>query len=182
MPSLPLTLLSLHPCSHASCLPWLAFKLPLVLRRLSFLSRHHLLSSGASTCPPLVTPLPLVLPLFFSGAVASCLPRLFVVSPLVTLLPSLYLRLRLSLHCHLSLQLSHAIWPAGCLGAFHHANASRPPAPPTLVAPLHLVASLLCPFYTLAGCQVDPMDHPEAHCVPHISPTHLPSWKPHDSM
>jgi hypothetical protein len=100
MPSLPPTLPSHFPCSHTSCLPWLAVMLPLVLRCLSFLSLYRLLSSGASTCPPLVVLSPLVLPLFFSGVVATCLPRLAVMSPLVMPPPSIRLHLHLSSHCH----------------------------------------------------------------------------------
>ncbi len=99
MPSLPPTLLSLHPCSHASHLPWLVVVLPLVLHHLSFLSCHCLLYSGASTCLPLVAPLPLVMPLLFSSAVASCQARLFVISSLVTTPPPIRLCLHLSSHC-----------------------------------------------------------------------------------
>jgi hypothetical protein len=102
---------SAESSSLLSCLSsaQLAVVLPLVLRHLSFLSRHRLPPSGASTCPPLVMPPPLILSLFFSGAVASCLPWLVVVSPLVMPLPSVHLCLCLSLHhCH-SLRPSHAI-------------------------------------------------------------------------
>ncbi len=152
MPSLPLTLPSLYPCSHASCLPRLVVVLPLVLCRLSFSSRHHLLSGGASTCPPLVAPPPLILPLFFSGVVISCQPRLFVVSPLITLPPSVHLRLHLLLHRRLSLCPSHAICLAGCCVASHHNNAFHLPAAPTLVTPLPLVAPFSCISSTLAGC------------------------------
>jgi hypothetical protein len=119
MQLLPPTLPSLCPHSHASCLPQLAVMLPLVLHPLSLLSCHRLLSSAAFPCPPLATWLPLVLPLFFSGAVASCLTWMVVVSPLVTLLPSIHLCLCLSLHRHLSLCPSHAICPAGCV-AYQH--------------------------------------------------------------
>jgi hypothetical protein len=73
MPSLPPTLLSLCPHSHASCLPWLVVVLPLVIRPLRFLSCHHLPSGGTSTCPLLLKPLPLIIPPFFSGALAPCL-------------------------------------------------------------------------------------------------------------
>ncbi len=109
MLSLPPTLKNLCPCSHASCLPRLAVVLPLVLCHLSFLLHHCLPSSSAPACPPLAVPLPLILPLFFSGAVASCLPRLVVVSPLITPPSSIRLNLCLSLHHHLSLCPSHAI-------------------------------------------------------------------------
>ncbi len=183
MPLLPPSLPGLCPCSCVSCLPLLAVVLPLVLHHLSFLSRHRLPSGGTSTCPPLVTLLPLVLPLLFSGMVSSCLHRLFVASPLVTLLPPpIRLRLRLSLHRRLSLRPSHAICQDGCCIASHHADASHPPTPPTLVLPLPLVAPLSCLLSTLAGCRVDPTDHPQAHHMPHISPTYLPSWKPSNVM
>jgi hypothetical protein len=133
MPLLPPTLPSLGPHSHASCLPWLVVVLPLVLHHLSFLSRYRLPSGGASTCPLLVPLPPLIVPLIFSGVVASRLPRLFVVSPLFTLLLPVCLRLCLSLHRHLSLHFSHVSCPAACHVASHHANASSLPAPLTLV-------------------------------------------------
>jgi hypothetical protein len=84
MPSSPPTLPSLHPHSFAFRLPRLVVMLPFVLHHLRFLSCHCLPSGGASTCPLLVVSLPLVVPLFFSGAVTSRPPQLFVVSPLVT--------------------------------------------------------------------------------------------------
>jgi hypothetical protein len=115
---LPLTLPSLCSCSHASCLPQLVVVLPLVLRRLGFSSPHRLLSGGASICPPLILPPPLVVPLFFSGALASRPPRQFVVFPLVTPLPPVSLRLCLSSHCCLSLCPSHISclhWLSRCL-------------------------------------------------------------------
>jgi hypothetical protein len=154
MPSWPPTLPSLRPPSDASYLPQLVVVLSLVLRRLSFSSHHRLPSGGTSTCPLLVTLLPLVAPLFFSCALASCLPRLFVVSPLATLPPPVCLHLRLSLHHHLSLCPSHVSCLAGCCIAFHHTDFSLPLAPPTLVAPSPLVAPLLCLSSTLAGCCV----------------------------
>ncbi len=151
MPSLPPPLLSFCHCSHASRLPKLVVLLPLVLRYLTFLSCHCLLSSGASTCPPLIALLPLVVPLFFSGAVASHPPRLFFMSPLVTLPPPVCLHLCFSLHHRLSSHPSHASCLAGCCVAPHHTDTSRPPAPPTLIASPPLVAPLLCLLSTLAG-------------------------------
>ncbi len=68
MPSLPPTLLGLHPQSHASHQPQLIVVLPLVLRCLSFLSCHYLPFGGASTCPLLVTPPSLIVSLFFSAS------------------------------------------------------------------------------------------------------------------
>jgi hypothetical protein len=135
-PSLPPTLPSLHPCSHASCLPQLVVMMPLVLCRLP--------SGGASICPPLVAPPHLVVPLFFSGALASCLPWLFVLSPLMTLPLPVRLCLRLSLHRHLSLCPSCISCPAGCHVAPHYLNAYCLPAPPTLIAPSPLIATLSC--------------------------------------
>jgi hypothetical protein len=120
MPSSPPILPSICPCSHASCLPHLAVVLPHVLRCLSFLSRHCLLPSGTSICPPLVALLPLFLPLIFAGVIASCLPWLVVVSPLITPLPSVCMRLCLSSHRRLSLCPSHAICSAGCPVAYQY--------------------------------------------------------------
>jgi hypothetical protein len=169
MPSLPPTLPSLCPCSHASCLTWLVAMLPLVLGCLSFLPRHCLLFGGASTYPPLFVPLPLVVPLFFSGALTSHLPRLFVVSPLITLPPPVCLHLCFSLHCRLSFCPSHASCPAGCCVASHHAVASCLPMPLTLVALSPLVAPLLCLLSTLAGCCV---------ASSHDGASHLPAPLP----
>jgi hypothetical protein len=133
MPSLPPTLLSLHPHSHASRLPWLVVLLPLVLCPLSFSSRHRLLFGGASTCSHLVMPPPLVVPLYFSGVLASrplqlqstcastshctaashhaplvSLIRLVVALPLIMPMPPIRRHFRLlSRHC-LWLQPSHA--------------------------------------------------------------------------
>jgi hypothetical protein len=146
MSSLPPALPSLHPHSHAACLHQLVVMLHLVLRHLSFLSHHCLLSGSISTCPPLVAPLPLVVPLFVSGAVTSCPPRLFVVSPLVTPLPPICLRLRLLSHCCLSLCPSCTPCPAGCCIASHHVDASCPPAPPALDVQWLFVAPLSCLF------------------------------------
>jgi hypothetical protein len=87
-------------------LPQLVVILPLVLCRL--------LSGGASIFPPLVALPHLIVFLFFSGALASCQPRLFVVLPLVMLLPPVRLCLRLSLHHRLSLHPSCISCPAGC--------------------------------------------------------------------
>jgi hypothetical protein len=129
MPSLPQTLPSLRPHSHASCLPHLVVMLPLVLCRFSFSSCHRLPFGGASTCPLLVVLLLPVVPLFFSGVLASRPPRLFVVSPLMMPFPPICLYLRLSLHCCLSLRPSCVSCPAGCCIASHHADASHPPAP-----------------------------------------------------
>ncbi len=98
MPLSPPTLLSLCLHSHASCLTLLVAVFPLVLCCLSFLTCHCLPSGGTSTCPLLVAPPPLVVLLFFSGALASCPPRLFVLSSLITPLPPVRLRLHLSLH------------------------------------------------------------------------------------
>ena len=89
-PLLHPTLPSLHPCSHASCLPQLVAVLPLVL--------HCLPLKGTSSCPPLIAPPPLVVPLFFSGALASCPSPLFVMSPLVMPPPPVCLCLQLPLH------------------------------------------------------------------------------------
>jgi hypothetical protein len=149
MPSLPPTLPSLRPCSHASCLPQLVVVLPLVLCCLSFLSCHRLPSGSASTCPSLVVLPHLVMPIFFTGVLASHQPKLFVMSPLVMPLPLICLHLHLTLHRHLSLRPSCVSCPVGCHVASHHTNASHPPAPPTLV-----VAPLLCLSSTLAGCRV----------------------------
>jgi hypothetical protein len=146
-PSLPPLLPILHPHSHASCLPQLVVKLPLVLRRR--------LSSGATICPPLVTLPPLVVPLFFSsGALPSCPLRMFVVSPLMTPPPPVCLCLRLSLHRPLSLHPSYISCLAGCCVASHYVDVFCPPAPLTLVTPLPLVALLICLLSTLAGCCV----------------------------
>jgi hypothetical protein len=73
-----------------------------------------------STCLPLIVLLPLVLPLFFSGVVTSCLPRLVVVSPLVMLPSSVHLRLCLLLHHHLSCApLMHlSRWLSRCLSPY----------------------------------------------------------------
>ncbi len=68
-----------------------------------------------------------------SQLLASHLPQLFVVSPLVTLPPPVHLRLRLSLHRCLSLHPSGVSSLAGYCFASHHANAYSPLAPPTLV-------------------------------------------------
>jgi hypothetical protein len=145
-PSSPLTLPSLHPCSHASCLPQLVVMLPLVL--------CHLPSGGASICPPLVAPPHLVVPLFFSGALTVHLPRLFLVSSLVTLPPPIRLCLRLSSHRCLLLCPSCIFCLAGSRVASHYVDASCPPAPQTLVVPWPLVAPLSCLLSTLAGCCV----------------------------
>jgi hypothetical protein len=77
-------------------------------------------SCCTSTCPPLVLSLPLVLPLSFSGVVASHLPQLVVLSPLVTPPPSVHLRLCLSLHRRLSSHPSHAICLAGYCVPYQH--------------------------------------------------------------
>jgi hypothetical protein len=138
MPSLPLTLLSFHPCSHASCLPQLVVMLPVILRCLSFLSRNCLLSGGASTCPPLVAPPPLfIAPLLLW---CTCLLSALAIGPVTSpqLPPPICLHLRLSLHHCLSSCPSHASCPAVCGIASHHANAAHPPAPPTLVHPSHV--------------------------------------------
>jgi hypothetical protein len=169
MPSLHPTLTSLHPCSHVSHLPRLVVVLPLVLRCLSFSSCHRLPSGGAYTCPHLVAPPPLLVSLFFSGVVASRPPRLFFVSPLLTPLPTICLRLCLSLHHCLSLCSSCASCPAGCCIAPHYANASCLLAIPTLVELLPLVAPLSCLLSTLAGCCV---------ASPHDGATHLPAPLP----
>ncbi len=142
--SLPPTLPSLRPYSHASCLPQLVVVLPLVLR--------HLPSGCASICPPFIALPPLIVPLFFSGALASCPPRPFVMSPLVMLLPPVCLRLHLSSHRCLSLHPPCISCPSGCRIASHYNNASCPPVLPTLVAPSPLVVPLLCLLSTLAGC------------------------------
>ncbi len=121
--------------------------LPLVLCRLLY--------SGASISPPLVAPPHLVMPYFlFSSALASCLPRLLIVSPLVTPQPPVHLCLHLSLHRRHSLRPSHISCPAGFCIASHYVNASCLPTPPTLVAILPLVAPLSCLSSTLAGCCV----------------------------
>jgi hypothetical protein len=122
-------------------------------------------SSGASTCPLLIAPPPLVVPLFFSGAHASRPPRVFVMSPLVMPPPPICLHLCLSLHLHLSLCPSRVSKPAGYCVASHHANASHLPALLTLVSPLSLVAPLLCLLSTLAGCHVA-SPHDGAFCLP----------------
>jgi hypothetical protein len=135
MPSLPPTLPSLRTCSHASHLPRMVVVLPLVLSPLSFSSRHHLLSVVASTCPPLIAPLPPAVPLFISGVLASRPPWLFVLSPLITLLPPVRLHLPLSLHHHLSLHPSCVSCLSGCCIASHHTNTSRPLAPLITLTP-----------------------------------------------
>ncbi len=137
--------------------------LPLVLHCLSTLSRHRLPSGGTSPCPLLAMPLPLSVPLCFSGALASHLPWLFVVSPLVMPLPPICLCLCLSL-CP-----SCASCLAGCHVASHHADASHPPVPQALVAPLPLVTPLLCLSSTLAVCCV---------ASPHEGALHLPAPLP----
>ncbi len=169
MPLSPPILPSLCPHSHASCLPRLVVVLPLVLRRLSFSSCHHLLSGGASTCPFLVAPPPLVMPLFFSGVLASHPPRLFVVSPLIMPPPPVHLRLRLSLHCCLSLGPSHVSYLASYHIASHPTDASCPPVPLTLIAPLPLFAPLSCLSSNLAGCRV---------AFPHDGASSLPAPLP----
>jgi hypothetical protein len=136
MPLLPTTLPSLCPHSHASCLPWLVVVLPLVLHRLSCSSCHHLPSVGTSTCPLLIVPMSLVVPLFFSGELASCPAQLFLCHLL-----SCH-RLHLSSHCHLLLCPSRVSCLAGCRVASHHADASHVQVPPTLVALLPLFAFL----------------------------------------
>ncbi len=138
----PPTLQSLCPCSHASHLAWLAVVLPLVLYRLSFSSRHRPPSGGTSTCPPLVTPPHLILPLFFSGVVASCLPWLFVVSPLVMHPPApppiiTPQPLITSLSCHLSGWLSHRLSSCRCLPSAGASNSC------------HLVSSCCAPLVPL---------------------------------
>ncbi len=135
---LPLTLPSLRPCFHASCLPWLVVVLSLVLCRLP--------SGGATIFPPLIAPPPLVMPLFFSGALPSCLPWLFVMSPLINLPPPIRLRLHLSLHRGLSLRPSCISCPADCCIASHYANAFCLLATLTLIMPLPLVVPLLVSF------------------------------------
>ncbi len=70
MQLLPPTLLSLCPCH----LPWLVAMWPLVLHHLSFSSCPCLPSGSASTCPPLIALLPLVVSPFFFGALTSCPP------------------------------------------------------------------------------------------------------------
>ncbi len=146
IPSLPPTLPNLRPCSHASCLPQLVVVLRLVLRRLT--------SGGGSICPPLIAPLHLVMPLFFSGVLASCLPWLFVMSPLVTPPPTVGLCLHLSLHRRLSLHPSCISCLAGCCVASHYLDTSCLLVHPTLVMPSPLVVPLLCLLSTLAGCRV----------------------------
>jgi hypothetical protein len=153
MPLLPSTLPSLRPCSHASRLPRLGVMLPLVLRRVSFSSSHHLPFGGTFTCPPLIVLPPLFVPLFFSCAVASHPPQLFVVSPLVMPPLPICQRLHLSLHRCFSLHPFCAFCLAGCHVASHHVAASCPLAPPALVASLPLVAPLLCLLSFLAGCR-----------------------------
>jgi hypothetical protein len=140
-PSLPPTLPNLCPCSRASCLPQLVVVLPLVL--------CHLPSGVTSICPPLIKPLPLIMPLFFSGALTSHLPWLFGVSCLVMPPPLVRLCLHLSLHCCLLLRPSCNSCPAGCHVASHYNNASCPPVPPTLIAPLPLLrpSCASCPLW-----------------------------------
>jgi hypothetical protein len=130
MPLSPPTLPTLCTCFRASHLSWLVIVLPLVLCHLSFLSCHHLQSSSTSTCSPLITPPHLIVPLFFSGAVTSCPPWLFVLSPLI--MPPPPIRLRLCL----SLRPSCASCPASCCIASHHTAAFHPFAPLPLIAPL----------------------------------------------
>ncbi len=146
MQSLPPTLPSLCPLSHASCVTQLVVMLPLVLCRLSFLSCHRLPSGGASTSPPLVAPLSLVVPPFFSGAIASCPPRLFVVSPLVMPPPPACMHLCLSLYHRLSLCPSCASCPAGCC------ICQRPPSTGTSNS-CHAIASCctLCMLLVHSG-------------------------------
>ncbi len=143
--------------------------MPLILRCLIFLSCHRLPSGGASTCPPLVVlQLPIV-PLFFSCAVVSCLPRLFVMSPLIMPPPPVCLRLHLSLHHRLSLHPSRASCLACCSIASHHADATCLLALLTLVMPSPLVAPLLCLSSTLACCCV---------ASSHDGASHLPAPLP----
>jgi hypothetical protein len=189
MPSSPPTLPSLCPHSHTSCLPQLAVVLPLVLRCLSFLSCHRLPSNGISTYPPLAMPPPLpVPPLFF-----------LVQSPLVCpgcLLCHLSSRQRLLFACatgssHCTLLMTFVLLVV----------ASPLIAPPNLVALLLLLCpscathllwlvvakplSMMVPPVCQRLCHrgtLYPSDHPQAHLMPHNSPTHLPSWKPPNGM
>jgi hypothetical protein len=91
------------------------------------------------------------------------------VTPLITPPPPVRLRLHLSLHHCLSSRLSCVPYPAGCCVASHHICASCPPAPPTLILPLPLVAPLSCLLSTLAGCCV---------ASPHDSASQLPAPLP----
>jgi hypothetical protein len=172
MSSLPPALPSLRPHSRASCLPRLAVVLPLVLCRLSFSSRHRLPSGGASTRPPLVVPL------FFSGAIASRPPPLFVMSPLVTPLPPIRQCLCLSYHLRLLSQPFRASCPAGCSVASHYADASWPSAPLTLVAPLPLVAPLSCLFSPPVAHSCKWPDAASSHDTKYLTTNHRLHAKP----
>ncbi len=166
MPSSPPTSAESPSLSHASCLPRLVVVLlPLVLHRLCFLSCHSLPFGGASTCLLLVMPPPLVVPLFFSGALPSCPPQLLVMSPLVMPPPLVRLHLSFSLHHCFSSCPSCVSCPAGCCVASHHADASHLMVPLALIAPLPLVVPLLCLSSTLAGCRVA-SPHDGALCLP----------------
>ncbi len=57
-------------------------------------------------------------------------------SPLVTPLPPVHLRLRLSLHHRFSPRPSYASCLAGCRVTSHHTATSHPPVPPPLIVPL----------------------------------------------
>jgi hypothetical protein len=114
LPSLSPTLPSHGSCSHAACLPRLVVVLPLFLCRLCFLTCHHFPSISTSifchATPSLCDPL-------ISGVVASCLPRLLVMSPLATL--------RHSMHCYFS---SHPS-SASCLDGCHFGSHQAPLVP-----------------------------------------------------
>ena len=144
-PSLPPTLPSHQSRSHATRLPRLVVVLPLVLCRLSFVSRHPPPSVRASV---FITPLHL-----WCGRLSSALAACHVISyhafashrTAASHYPISSASCLAGCHVvsHHAPLVSCASCPAGCCVASHHADSSQPPAPPPLVVTLPLISPLL---------------------------------------
>ena len=131
--------------SHATRLPWFVVVLPLVLCRLSFVSRHPPPSVSASV---FITPLHL-----WCGRLSSAPAACHVISyhafashrTAASHYPISSASCLAGCHVvsHHAPLVSCASCPAGCCVASHHADSSQPPAPPPLVVTLPLISPLL---------------------------------------